>query len=321
MTFLVPTTVQARLGLRAMKTTLLAGGGIEPTHREALAAVQRHLLRTDFDLDALEPIEPEELARGIDDPALREQLVNALVTFSMLSERIDPRHSEKVDAFAHSLDVAPVAIRQLRNLAEGHLLRLRIDSMRQGPGSIGLARLYEDGGLVGLIKNVLGFAGIIENPEIVARYRSLEAYPEGTLGKTLFDFYTSRGFKFPGEKGGAPEGLLPHDLTHILGGYGTDIQGEGRVLAFTAGYQREKMFGTLLFILIQGQHGVRLTPLADAYDGFLKTPNLVTDMVEAFARGSRMNTDLMARWDFWAVMDQPVDELRRRYAIPDAGGA
>jgi hypothetical protein len=58
-----------------------------------------------------------------------------------------------------------------------------------------------------------------------------------------------------------------------------------------------------------------LTPLADAYKGFLKTPHVVTEMVEAFARGARMNMDLMGRWDFWAVMDQPLAEVRRRYGI------
>ena len=318
MTFLIPTTEQARSGLRAMKTILASTGGLGPTHREAIAAVQKHLLRTDFDVDSLEPIEPAELARNVTDRALREQLVSALVTFTMLSEHVEPAHADAVDAYARALDVAPPVVRELRDLAEQRLWRLRFDAARRGPGPDAMRKIYEKDGALGVVKNVLGFAGVIENREIAERYHALSSYPEGSLGRTLFDFYTARGFKFPGEKGGAPEGLLPHDLSHVIGGYDTDMRGEAHVLAFTAGYRREKVFDVLAFILVQAQHGVRLTPLADAYHGFLSTPHLVTEMVEAFARGSKCSVDLMGDWDFWAVMDRPVAELRERYGIGPA---
>lgn len=321
MTFLLPTTEQARAGLRAIKTTLLSAGEIDATQREALAAVQKHLLRTDIDIDALEPITPEDLAIAVQDHALRDQLVNALVTFTMLGEHVDPRHADSVDAYADALGVAPTAVRQLRSLAERRMLLLRFDTTRKGPGPAGIRRTYEINGLVGTLKNLMGFAGIGENPEIAARYRALSSYAEGTLGRALFDFYTTRGFAFPGERGGAPEGLLNHDLCHVLGGYDTDIAGEGRVLAFQAGFERQNPFGTLLFILVQGQHGVRLTPLAAAYDGFLQTPHLVSDMVEALARGNRVNIDLMNGWDYWSVMHEPVTELRKRYGISDPPAA
>ena len=304
-----------------MKTTLDAGGGLSPTHREGIAAIQKHLLRTDFDVDSLAPIQPEELAAVVVDPALREQLVSSLVTAAMLSEHVDERHAEAVERFAAALDVAPVTVRQLRNLAEENLWRLRLDVIRQGPGPDGIRKLYEQSGALSVVKNVLGFAGLIENPEIAARYHALEGYPEGTLGKELFDFYSKRGFKFPGEKGGAPEALLAHDLSHVLGGYDTDIRSEAQVLAFTAGYRREKVFGPLVFMIVQAQHGLRLTPLAEAYTGLLSTPHVVTEMIEAFARGSRMNVDLVGDWDFWAVMDQPVSELRCRYGIDEEPAA
>jgi len=64
------------------------------------------------------------------------------------------------------------------------------------------------------------------------------------------------------------------------------------------------------------QHGMRLTPFAGAYEGYLSNPSLLTRMVEAFARGTCVSEDLMGDWDFWAVMDQPVEALRSRYGIP-----
>lgn len=299
-----------------MKSVLLAGGDLTNTHREAMAAIQKHLLHTDFDIDALGPITPEELAAAIPDRALREQIANALVTSTLLNEHVSPRHADAVERYASALGVSPHAVGQLRSLAEERFLRLRLDILRHGPSADGMRKLYESAGALGFAKNLLGFAGLLDNPEIAEKYKGLSAYPDGTLGKELFNFYTSRGFKFPGEKGGAPEGLLNHDLTHILGGYETDLASEGRVLAFTAGYRREHIFGTLVFIIMQAQHGVKLTPLAEAKHGFLSsTPHLITDMIEAFARGSQMNVDLMGDWDYWAVMDRPVAELRQRYGI------
>src|SRR5262245_59222220 len=115
MTFLIPTPEQAHAGLRSLKSVMLSGGFLSEAHREALTAVQKHLLHTDYDIDSLAPISPEELARVHTDRALREQLVNALVTFAMLSERVDPRQAEAVEAYATALDVGPAAVRQLRN--------------------------------------------------------------------------------------------------------------------------------------------------------------------------------------------------------------
>lgn len=315
MTFLVPTTDRARAGLRAIKTTLLAGGPLAPAHREAFSAVQEHLLHTDFDVDSLPPITPADLAASIEDHALRHQLVNTLVTFTLLADHVAPAHADTVDAFAEALSVSPVAVRQLRSLAERRMLLLRYDTLRTGPGPAGLQRTFEQNGLWGGLTNLLGFAGLLENEEIAGRYRALESYPTGTLGRSLFDFYATRGFKFPGEKGGAPEGLLPHDLTHVLGGYDTDFLSEGQVVAFQAGYQRENVFGTLLFILLQSQHGIRITPLAESRTGVLDTPHLVSALVESFARGTKMNIDLMDHWDYWAVMGEQVSELRKRYGI------
>jgi hypothetical protein len=315
MTFLIPTPEQAHFGLRSIKTVLLSGGYLTDAHREAIAAIQKHLLHTDYDIDSLAPITPDDLSSVVTDRALREQLVNSLVTFAMLSDHVDPRQADAVEAFAAALDVAPAAVRQLRHLAEERFMLLRFDVVRHGPASNGFRQIYEDGGAFGVVRNILGFAGLIENKDIADKYWRLAGYPQGTLGKELYDFYTARNFKFPGEKGGAPEGLLPHDLTHVLGGYDTDLNSEGRVLAFTAGYRRQEMFGILIFILVQAQHGVKLTPLAEAVKGRFSAPGMVTGMVEAFARGCKVNTDLMDRWNFWAVMDRPVAELRRRYGI------
>ena len=316
MTFLIPTHDQARAGLRAIKTTLTAAGPLSPVRREALTAVQRHLLRTDFDLDALPPITPAELAAAVSDPALRTQLVGGMVTLALTSDHADARELAAVESFAAALGTRPAAVEQLRRLNEERFVTLRLSVARRGLGGSAMKQLYEDQGFVGIVKNLASFAGLWENSAVADRYRGLEHYADGTLGKELWRFYRQNGFAFPGEKHGAPEGLLTHDLSHILAGHGTDFQSEGLVLGFQAGYRRQEPFAVLIFVLLNGQHGLQMSPFAEAATGFYNDkPGAIDDIVRAFARGSRMKVDLTDHWDFWAVLDRPVDELRKEYGI------
>jgi hypothetical protein len=316
MAFLIPTHDQAHAGLRAMKTVLTAAGPLEPVRREVLAAVQRHLLRTDYDLDALPEIAPEELAPAIGDPALRAQLVSGMVTIALTSDRIDKRELAAIESFAAALDVRPTALEQLRKLNEERLMTLRIDVARRSLGGAAMKQLYEEQGALGVVKNLGSFAGLFENRDVAERYRGLEGYADGTLGKELWRFYKANGYAFPGEKHGAPESLLSHDLSHILAGHGTDFQSEGLVLGFQAGYRKQDPFSVLVFLLLNAQHGLKLTAFAEPTTRFYNDkPGALDEVVRAFARGSRMNIDLTDRWDFWAVMDRPVEELRKEYGI------
>lgn len=316
MAFLIPTHEQARAGLRAMKTVLTVTGPLAPIRHEILAAVQRHLLRTDYDLDALPEITPAELAAAVDDPALRAQLVSGMVTIALTSDQIEAQELAAIQSFAAALDVRPAAVEQLRRLNEERLLTLRIDVARRGLAGAAMKQLYEEQGALGIAKNLASFAGLWENREVAERYRGLAAYADGTLGKELWRFYKASGFAFPGEKHGAPESLLPHDLSHILAGHGTDLQSEGLVLGFQAGYRRQDPFSVLVFLLLNAQHGLKLTAFADPVRRFYDDkPGALDEVVRAFARGSRMKIDLTDHWDFWAVMDRPVDDLRREYGI------
>ncbi|WP_437768781.1 hypothetical protein WMF27_11665 [Sorangium sp. So ce281] len=315
MTYLIPSQEQAHAGLRAIKVVLTSAGPLDGSRRDAITAVQRHLLHTDLDVDALAPIAPEELARAVEDPALREQLINGLCAMTLCGERVDERELLEVERFAAALGARPNAVRQLHHLHERRLLLLRIDISRSALLGKNVRRMLDEGGLYGLARNVASFAGVLENEPVAARYRSLEAYREGTLGKALFTFYRENGFSFPGEKRGVPEGVLTHDLSHILAGYGTDLRGEAMTIAFQAGYRREDPFGILVFLLVQLQQGIQLTVLAPSQQGMLATPGLADELVRSFVRGTKMSIDLMDDWDFWSDMAVDLDELRRRYGV------
>lgn len=316
MTFLIPTPEQARAGLRAMKTTLTAGGPLTDTRRETLAAVQKYLLHTDYDMDVLPSIEPEELAKIVEDPALRTQLVSAMSTLVFAREHLEPSEVQATERFAAALNVAPSVLENLRTFQQERYVLLRLDLARKGLAGSAMAQLYEDQGFMGVLKNVASFAGLWENKAVSEKYHALETWPEGTLGKELWKFYKKNDFRFPGEKHGAPESLLTHDLSHILGGYDVDFRSEGLVLGFQAGYRKKEPFSVMVFLLMMAEHGIRVTPFAKEQAGYFEhNPGTAADIVRAFARGAAMNIDLTDHWDHWTVMDQPIDELRRRYGI------
>ena len=164
----------------------------------------------------------------------------------------------------------------------------------------------------------VGFLGAAEEnlAEIKGMRKKAESNPgDGTLaldlGKRYFEFIRSNDFQLPGERGGAPEPVILHDLTHTIGGYGTDPAGEMQVIGFHAGYRKANPFTWVFFGMMQFHMGIRVGLLAKGESGNFN-PEL---MLEAIARGAAMNIDLTDSWDPWTVMDRDIDELRAEYNI------
>jgi ubiquinone biosynthesis protein Coq4 len=158
---------------------------------------------------------------------------------------------------------------------------------------------------------------VMEDKTLAARYRAWEKLPEGTLGRSLVDFYNKNGFAVPGERGGFPEAGLYHDFCHLLGGYSTEPEGEVQVASFTAGFKRERPFYIALFSVMIFSAGVQMRPTdADFVTvGVLGKPGVAESMLAAIERGSKVNTDLSDKWDYWAWIEMPIDEVRQKLNI------
>lgn len=154
-------------------------------------------------------------------------------------------------------------------------------------------------------------AGTYENATLAARYQALEHYPPGSLGRAYWEYCRKNGFALPGERGGAAEPILFHDCAHVLSGYGTDPEGEVQVACFSAGFQRRDPWLFVFFVLLQFHVGIRMTPITKARTGFFDPEKALV----ALRRGAAMNVDLNDGWDYWPVMGEQVEELRKRYNI------
>ena len=76
-------------------------------------------------------------------------------------------------------------------------------------------------------------------------------------------------------------------------------------------HQRRDPFTFVLFVLLQFHVGVRMTPIIKARTGFFD----IEKAMIAIRRGAVMNVNLNDGWDYWPVMGEQVEELRKRYNI------
>lgn len=317
MRLLHPAPAAALIGLRAMKMVASAGGPIGPSQRALMTAAQKVILRIDADIDSLPPITPAELAAGFPDAALREQFVNGMLVVA-LADGVPARATvARAEAFSEALGVDTPALTDLRRLAERHMLIFKLDFLRRSQVADIMKDQLDQKGPLGLAKSVLTMRGLMEDPALAARYRAWEKLPEDTLGHSLIAFYRANGFSLPGERKGFPEAGLYHDLCHVLGGYGTDPEGEVQVAAFTAGFKRTRPFYVVLFAVLIFSTGVNMRPSNEDFVtiGVLGKAGMAERLFAAIERGAQVNQDLSDKWDYWAYAGLPLDEVRQRLDV------
>jgi hypothetical protein len=312
MEFVIPSPELVPFGMRALKMVAMANGEFEVRERAMLEAAQR-MFGTSIDIDALEPITPAELADAIDAPALRKQLVYAMLVMSMADGDAAKEEAALVESFRDGLGVDADEVETFHKLSEGHFLSARFDVMRRFWARERIVDEAKKNGFGWVVRAVAALAKIKTDDAMAAKYHGLKEYAEGTLGRAYYDFITGNEFQFPGEKGSPPEVIILHDLTHVLGGYGTDSASEIQVTAFHAGYRKKNPFTWILFSMMQFNMGIRMTPIAESDELQFDPPKVL----DALRRGAAMNADLTdGTWDFRADMKLPIAEVRNKFGIP-----
>lgn len=311
--FLVtPTPEQGRIGLRALFTVATLDGPLKPEERSVLVAGQK-LSRADSDLDALVAIEPEALAASFpEDAHLRWQLTCALALMSMVDQEPSKDESDLVDRYARALGVDNDMVTTLRRVTHEHLLMARTDIYRRFWGREHIVAKIQREGWSGLSETVRALRRKEVNAELTARYRALGQLDEGTLGRGYFRFIEDSGFSFPGELGHGPELIAQHDMAHVLGEYGSSSPEELCVAFFSAGFRQKDPMTFVLLGLFQLHLGIATMPGQPVDTGALD----MGACMEALQRGAAMSLDLSGPWDYWAVIDRPLAELRLEYGIP-----
>jgi hypothetical protein len=304
----------ASLVLGALRRIATASGDRPMTaaDRRALDAFDRFVLRRDpaTDLDDLPETSPTQLAAALQSADVRNHVVQFLIVMALVDRVIDEAKIPVVIDYAKALHVHEDAVRQLAELGRGNLAWVRADVQRQNLLSITGQALD-----VSVDEWILPYRGDHADPKLADRYRALGKLPNGTLGRTFFEFYRTKQFPFPGEPQGLNERFASrHDTTHILSGYDTSPQGELLVSTFTAGmHPKEPMSGHILPVIMSWHMGIELVHLAGSTTGQLDPEKFWL----AWERGAEVTIDVFAdTWDLWAVAAEPLDTLRKAYHVP-----
>lgn len=311
-----PDDVQAPLILQALAAVMTGGGGRPLTALEAqsLAAIARWILQREAPVPEAGPL-PGGLAEALADPALRRMTARLAALVPLVEQRYTPASAEALGALVEALGLAEdpelaEVVGWASDFAAGRFLRFRWALLRHIMDDYIAAEpgqpRWRD--WVAVARSA-AFAGA-RDAALAARYEALGALPEGSLGRALYTHHRRHGFPFPGERGSFDDLMEPHELSHVLSGYAPHGYGEMLVSAFTAGYATHHPLDLLLLGLLQYHCGQKVD--YQPQRGLL----VPEEFFEALARGAAMNTDLMDRWDWRGVLDQPLGEVRATLGVP-----
>lgn len=259
------------------------------------------------------PIDTPEVAQGITNSHHRKRLLQMAIVMAMVEGEMTARQQQALQALASGLSVNERGLRVLHEAASGYQLLTRLDMTRRMMVNM-VEPAYREEGVagVGKIMGPLFFKKGGEDPALAWRFRQLGLLSPDTLGRTFWEHCTQRQFSFPGEPGAIPLRLVFHDFGHVLAGYDTTPAGEIQQGAFQAGFVRNDGFMFLLFVILHFHWGIKITPVADAAEGLFDIPLVMN----ALQRGAACTVDLSDHWNFWDVVEIPLQEVRKRYGIP-----
>jgi hypothetical protein len=319
MRLLTPPADVVPFGLRALKRVATCDRPLSAAALDILEGAQRALLHTRVPLDGLGPIAPEELAEHVRDPELRRQLVDGMLVIALADGAPSEAQMTLVEAYAAALGVGGPELTTLRLLADQHMWLFKLDFLRHSHLARVVTQSVHDGGLLGAARSVLGLRGLAEDPALAARYRALEALPEGTLGRRFAAHIERNGYAYPGEKGGFPEAGIYHDVGHVLTGYATDPEGEMQMVGFQTGYMKRKPIFMLLFGVLTFSAGINVTPIPQPdVGGIFAHEGMMEKILRAMRQGEKLTTDLSDGWDHWAYFPLPFEEARARLHLEPA---
>jgi hypothetical protein len=318
-----PDEQQSRAIVQAMYAVASAEGRVPllPIEEESIAAIQRHLLHRVEPIMPSAMVLPADLATTIADPTMRRETVRILALLPIVDGKVTAEKARVVEAAASRLGVEDLGVTLLRQGVKRQFKRMAFGIMMRSVAyywsPTGKARLRDwlDMLRIGM-PSIPGLYEVMTDKSLLAKYRDLERRPAGTLGHALYRFYTTRGYPLPGEPKSFPEGWSKHEVYHIVSEYETSDQGEMLNAAFSGGNTEIICMDLLMLTLLQFQAGFQVMP-GPAPKGELRPDAFF----RAVARGAATNVDLLNGWDLWSVVDLPVDEIRRRFAVPPLSDA
>jgi hypothetical protein len=307
---------------RGIATAVAPEGGLTDVQAQLLAAIATALTGVEVDYRALEPLGPDELCDVLCDRELayRQRIVHHMVLGEMVLLPIPTAVAHRVAQYASALGVQDDFVRVARRYAQGAYGLAWKDLQRSG--FVERGRDTTEAATTGQ-PGAHPFEPASVDPEVADRWQRFETLPDGSLGRSVWELYESRGFAIPGTPGGAPVYLAQHDFVHVLADYGTNLKGELEVFAFIGRADPDPKgfawLATLIGLFETGYIANTGFFERDVRERNIQAPGMHQRIADAIRRGKLVSecfaTDLFDV-DYHALAPRPVDEVRALLALP-----
>ncbi len=263
------------------------------------------------DPEDLAPIEPQDLAKAVGaNRELAEHGAALIACASLADGRIDPQRLRRVVEYAHAMHVREGWVREILEVARGHLAWAMADMARRNTSNFPGWANPDD-----TLPPMMPYeAQTDDDKRLAERFIALEGLPKSSYGHQFWAHFRKHGFEFPGQPN-AFTGVwaVPHDGLHVLSGYSTSIQGELLVSAFTGGmHRRDALRAQILPTIFEWHVGQEVNGIGKQQGALDPIRFLIS-----WQRGDACTSDVLSPdWDFFAVADRDLEELRWTYGIP-----
>ncbi len=321
-----PTAEEAANAARGVASAVAPSGELTEFQRILIESVWKAMTGHTVDLRSYEQMTAEEFARLMArrNLAFRSRMVQAMLTPALVLHPLPEDVADRIAAFARELEVDDAMVDIAREFARGALGLAAFDFERNGytadwhPDDT--AALHTSAELQS------AWDTAVRDPDLAARWSSLEHLEEGSIGRRLWEMYRARGFVFPGLPGSAPPLLAQHDWVHVLGDYGTTVESELEVFAVIARANDDmRAYSLLAMVLSLFETGYLRTGagMFQSDPGHLsRSRDMAVRVADALRRGAlgsdhETGSDSIdyLRVDWFELAPLPVEDVRARFNV------
>jgi hypothetical protein len=322
-----PDAAEAQTMADGIASAVAGSEGLLPVQRSLIEALFPAMTTHHITLEGRPALSPREFAAALArrELSFRARMVQMMLLCALVRHPIPDDVAENVAAFACELGVEEGMVRVAREFAHGSLGLAALDFIRSGyEGTWN----EEESTTVVHSSRVLHDAWefSVNDPDLAARWASLEHLPADSIGRQVWEMYQARGFTFPGLPGSAPPLLAQHDWVHVLGNYGTSVESEVEVFGLIARANDDlHAFSLLAMVISLFETGYLMTGagLFQSSPGhFSSNPAMAVRLSDAMRRGALCHDDVTGsdsidflKMDWFSVAHRSCAELQERFHL------
>lgn len=279
-------------------------------HQQTIQAIGYYILKIEVSISDISPT--FSVASHISDKDIQVELLHLAGPLIFLENQHKEDRALALERLAKKWKHNDQLVKSIYKAAKGHKNAMFLCELRPTKAETGASALYQS---FFLVASKLDF---IHHKELYERYTGYGQLPEGTFGRTLFEYYQDNEFSLPGTPNSEVNDILiRHDIHHVLSGYDTTPLGEIDVLAFDGAISKVDFSAQIGAATAQFQIGYTIAdPTINSWINQFNPDSVY----HAYQRGMETKINYIdGKFDFTPYMKLPLSEVRKKFNISEEG--